>query len=99
MVQKCLENTPEKSEVGGRLQTEQRGSPTEVQLLPKMSEAIFRHDGVPAFYAARTQGQRQDNLFGLWKKGKSPRNSPELSPIEYLWTIAQPELNKRSPLT
>ena len=59
-----------------------------------MSEAIFRHDGAPAFYAVKTQGKCQANLFGLWKKGRRPKNIPELLAIEYLWIIVHTELNK-----
>ena len=77
----------------------QKGSPTTVKLLPRMSDAIFQQDGAPAHNAARTQKWCRDNLPSFWEKGVWPGNSPDLSPIENLWAIVQGELDKLEPAT
>lgn len=77
----------------------EKGSPTTVKLLPKMSEAIFQQDGAPAHSAARTQQWCQSHLPAFWEKGVWPGNSPDLSPIENLWGIMKDELSKMEPAT
>ena len=64
-----------------------------------MSETIFMQDGAPAHTAIRTQKWLSEYLPGFWEKGVWPSNSPDLNPIENLWSIMQTELDKRKPAT
>ena len=70
----------------------QKGSPTTVKLLPRMTEAILQQDGAPAHNAARTQEWCRDNPPAFWEKGVWL--GPCLSRIENLWAIVQGELDK-----
>ena len=72
----------------------QKVSPSQVKLLPKMSEAIFQQDGAPTYHPASTKQWCRANFLGFWETVMSPGNSPELSPIENLLSIVQGELTK-----
>ena len=48
-----VEEVPKKTATSTLQRKEQKGPPTAVKLLPRMSEAIFQQDGVPAHNAAR----------------------------------------------
>ena len=73
--------------------------PSEVKLLPYMSEAIFQQDGAPAHRAGKTQKWCRSHFDDFWAKDEWPGNSPDLSPIENLWSIVQEEMNKMAPAT
>lgn len=75
----------------------QKGPPTRVKLLSKMSDAIFQQDGAPAHHARSTQQWCRANFPGFWEKGVWPGNSPDLSPIENLWAIVKDQLDKMEP--
>ena len=63
------------------------GGVSERKLLPDMSSAIFQQDGAPAHTAKKTQDWLKTNIPNFWPKGIWPPNSPDLSPIENLWSI------------
>ena len=72
---------------------------TQRKMCRKMSDTIFMQDGAPAHTAIRTQKWLSEYLPGFWEKGVWPSNSPDLNPIENLWSIMQTELDKRKPAT
>ena len=70
----------------------QKGSPTTVKLLPKISEDIFQQDGAPAHSAARTAVvPRSFSVF--WEQGD------EQGAGENLCGIMRDELSKTEPAT
>lgn len=69
------------------------------KLLPDMSRAIFMQDGAPAHTANRTQEWCRNNMPAFWAKGEWPGNSPDLNPIENLWSILLEKLNEMKPST
>ena len=94
-----VEEVLKKTATSTMQQKEQKGPPTVVKLLPRMSEAIFQQDGAPAHNAAKTQVWCRSNLPEFWEKGVWPGNSPDLSPIENICSIVQGELDKMEPAT
>ena len=62
-------------------------------LLPEKSKAIFQQDGVPAHTSKRRKKWLKDNMPWYWAKDIRPPNSPDLNPIENLWSILQSKLD------
>ena len=62
--------------------TGDNGDVSERKLLTDMSEAIFQQDGAPAQTAKMIQNWLITRSKVIW-----PPNSPDLSPIENLWSV------------
>ena len=71
------------------------GSKFQVKLVPDMSRLIFMQDGARAHTALRTQRLLQDKVPHFWRKDMWPANSPDLNPIENLWSILGDKIDEQ----
>ena len=74
--------------------TANSGTILERSMIEKMSESIFMQDGAPAHTAKLTQAWCSEHLPSYWAKVDWPGNSPDLNPIENLWSILADKLSK-----
>ena len=65
----CVEEVLKKTATSAMNRKRQKGPPTQVKPLSKMSGTIFQQDGAPAHHAASTQQWCKTNPSGFREKG------------------------------
>ena len=70
------------------------GSVLERSMHSNMSEIIFMQDGAPAHTANLTQKWCSEHFPNFWRKEEWPGNSPDINPIENLWSILKDKISK-----
>ena len=70
------------------------GSTLQRAMNSNMSKIMFMQDGAPAHTAKVTQQKCSEIFPSFWKKVEWPGNSPDLNPIENLWSILSQHLDE-----
>lgn len=70
------------------------GRVTQTQLAMYPGSVVFVQDGAPPHTSARSQTWLQENVPNFIPKEEWPGNSPDLNPIENLWSIMDNEIYK-----
>lgn len=58
-------------------------------LFSSKAKATMMHDGAPAHTAKLTEDLIREHYSKFWGKGVWPGNSPDINPVENLWSILQ----------
>ena len=79
--------------------TRSTGKIDERKLVDSMCDSIFQQDNVPCHTAQTTTDWLKNHKMEVMGKGVWPANSPDLNPIEFLWSILEEELKseKKTP--